>query len=150
MYFDEFTVGYVYTTDSYLVSKEEIIAFASRYDPQDNHMNEQKEKNGPFKGIIASGLLTLGIATKLGIKLRSMTENFICGVGCDDVRFLQPVYPSDMLTAHIEVVECTPHSPKNDRGFVSFLYKIKNQRGKVVLTFRLTGLHERDQSLLHA
>lgn len=150
MYFDEFKVGQTYTTASYLVSKDEIIAFAARYDPQDIHLNEQKAKNGPFKGIIASGLLTLGIATKLGIELGSMTEKFICGVGCDDVRFLEPVYPSDMLTAHIEVVDCTPHSQKKDRGFVSFLYRVKNQREKVVLTFLLTGLHERDQSLLHA
>ncbi|MHA6260458.1 MaoC/PaaZ C-terminal domain-containing protein [Sporosarcina sp. CAU 1771] len=148
MYFDDFKVGQVYTTGSYLVSKEEIIAFASRYDPQDIHMNEQKARNGPFKGIIASGLLTLGIATKLGVEIGSMTEKFICGVGCDEVRFLEPVYPSDLLTAHIEVVECTPHFKKDDRGFVSFFYKVKNQREKVVLTFLLKGLHERDQSLV--
>lgn len=149
MYFDEFKVGQTYTTDSYLVSKDEIIAFAARYDPQDIHLNEQKARNGPFKGIIASGLLTLGIATKLGVQLGRITEKFICGVGCNDVRFLKPVYPSDVLTAHIEVVECIPHNQKKDRGLITFLYKVKNQRAEIVLTFRLTGLHQRDQSLLN-
>ena len=150
MYFEEFTVGQVYTTDPYQLSKEEIIAFATNYDPQDMHINEEKAKNGLFKGLIASGIHTMAIATKLSIELGEIHQRAICGIGCDEIKFVQPVYASDVLTVHIEVTECTPHAVKNDRGLVTFSYVVKNQRGVVVLTYRLISLIQCDQSLINA
>ena len=149
MYFEEFTVGQKFTTGSYLLSKEEIIAYAMRYDPQDIHINEQKAKEGPFKGIIASGIHTLAIAAKLGVELKAISNGLICGVGCDAIRFVKPVYPFDMLTVYIEVLNCTPHTEKKDRGFVTFSYVAKNQRGEIVLTVEITTLKYCAPSLLY-
>ena len=62
MKFDEFSIGQTFETQSYKMNMEEIMAFASQFDPQHMHMDEEKAKQGRFKGIIASGLHTLSIS----------------------------------------------------------------------------------------
>ena len=47
-YFDDFRVGESFETEPNFVSKDEIIDFASKYDPQTFHLDEEAAKNGPF------------------------------------------------------------------------------------------------------
>ncbi|HBW35137.1 MAG TPA: hypothetical protein DEF89_07180 [Desulfosporosinus sp.] len=50
MYFEEFFVGQVFTSSSYLVTLEEITEFAARYDPQYMHVDAEKDKKVFLKG----------------------------------------------------------------------------------------------------
>lgn len=68
MKFDEIPMGERVATTSYKVSKEEIIKFASQFDPQYMNIDEQKAKQSRFKRIIASGLYTLSISSKLWVE----------------------------------------------------------------------------------
>lgn len=65
MRFDEFILGKVFETSSIKVSKEEIMSFADQFDPQYMHLDEEKAKQGRFKGIIASGLHTLSLSFRI-------------------------------------------------------------------------------------
>ena len=47
------------------ISKNEIIDFAKKYDPQYFHTNEEKAKESQFNGLIASGWQTCCIVMKL-------------------------------------------------------------------------------------
>jgi acyl dehydratase len=47
MYFEDFSVGMTFQTDETLISKNEIIDFASKYDPQSFHLDEEEAKKGP-------------------------------------------------------------------------------------------------------
>lgn len=67
MKFDEMPVGKIFETSSYKVSREEIITFASQFDPQYMHIDEEKAEQSRFNGIIASGLHTLSISFKLWV-----------------------------------------------------------------------------------
>ena len=60
MYFEDFSVGMSFDTDSTLISKEEIVEFASKYDPQNFHLDEDEAKKGPFGELTSSGFMTLG------------------------------------------------------------------------------------------
>jgi acyl dehydratase len=44
MKYDELTIGQKFETQTYKVSKEEIITFATQFDPQFMHIDEEKAK----------------------------------------------------------------------------------------------------------
>ena len=59
-YFHDFHVGESFETEPNFISKNEIIDFASKYDPQAFHLDEEAAKNGPFGQLTSSGFMTLG------------------------------------------------------------------------------------------
>ena len=59
-YFEDFEVGLSFESEPTLISKSEIIDFASKYDPQSFHLDEQAAVNGPFGQLTSSGFMTLG------------------------------------------------------------------------------------------
>lgn len=77
MKFGELSIRQRFETSSYKVSKEEIIAFASQFDPQYMHIDEEKAKESRFKGIIASGLHTLSLSFKLWVEAGVLGEDVI-------------------------------------------------------------------------
>ena len=62
MYFEDFKIGLILKTNRKKISKEEIINFAKKYDPQDFHIDEKKASEGPFGKLVSSGFMTLGIS----------------------------------------------------------------------------------------
>ena len=70
-YFEDFEVGLNFESEPTLVTKEEIIDFASKYDPQSFHLDEIAANNGPFGQLTSSGFMTLG---------KSFTQIFKTGV----------------------------------------------------------------------
>ena len=104
-YFEDFEVGLNFESEPTLITKEEIVDFASKYDPQSFHLDEEAAKNGPFGQLTSSGFMTLG---------KSFTQIFKTGVydgtsmgawGIDELRWTKPVYPGDLLKTKIEVLE---------------------------------------------
>ena len=59
-YFEDFEVGLIFESELTLITKKEIIDFASKYDPQTFHIDEEAAKNGPFGQLTSSGFMTLG------------------------------------------------------------------------------------------
>ncbi len=57
--------GSVYEFGSIVVEKEEIIDFATRYDPQVFHTNPDVAQKTMFGGLVASGWHTAAIAMRL-------------------------------------------------------------------------------------
>ena len=100
-YFEDFEVGLTFESEPSFISKEEIIDFASKYDPQSFHLDEKAANNGPFGQLTSSGFMTLG---------KSFTQIFKMGVydgtsmgawGIDELRWTKPVYPGDYLKTKI-------------------------------------------------
>lgn len=143
MYVEEFQVGETFLTAYYHVSKEDIINFAAKYDPQFIHCDEKKANQHEFSSVIASGLHTLSISMKLVIDSNILGSEIICGVGLDQVRFLRPVYPEDCLQAHIKVVGNEIHSIQKDRGYVNVKVLVKNKAGEKVLSYKTKALIKR-------
>jgi acyl dehydratase len=143
MYMEEFQMGETVLTAFYHVSKEEIVSFATKYDPQFIHCDEEKANQHEFSSVIASGLHTLSISMKLFIDSNILGNEIICGVGLDQVRFLRPVYPEDCLQAYIKVAGSEIHSFQNDRGYVTFNVVVKNKAGENVLSYKTRALLKR-------
>ena len=138
MRFDEFILGKVFETSSIKVSKEEIMSFADQFDPQYMHLDEEKAKQGRFKGIIASGLHTLSLSFRLCIDVGMFGEEVIAGTGINNLRFIKPVFPDDTLYAFIKVID--KKKTKNNAGIVTMLVTSFTNEGEKVLEFEMSAL----------
>jgi acyl dehydratase len=64
MQFEELTAGRVIKAGPRVVTQQEIVEFAERYDPQPFHVDAAAAAAGPWGGLIASGWMTCGIAMR--------------------------------------------------------------------------------------
>jgi len=140
-YFEDYQVGEVTEFGDHLVTKEEIVGFAQRYDPQPFHVDEAAAAQSHFGGLIASGWLTAGIM------MRMLVDNFISRVasmgspGVDELRWLRPVRPGDRLRVRVTVLEVRRSQTKPDRGAILSLDEVVNQDDEVVMSVKGWGLY---------
>ncbi|MFF0826507.1 MaoC/PaaZ C-terminal domain-containing protein [Brevibacillus sp. NPDC003359] len=137
MKFDEISIGQMLVTKSYKMNKEEIIAFASVYDPQYMHIDEEKAKKSRFKGIIASGLHTVNISFKLWVETGVFGDDVIAGTGIHNLKFLRPVYPEDVLYVTATVIE---KKERREAGEVTVLLATFKNEGEQVLEAEMSAL----------
>ncbi len=134
VYFEDIKVGEIESVGGYVVTKEDIINFATEFDPQPVHLDEQAAKASVHGGLIASACLTISLSAKL-LNQRQRSVVMIAGGGWDDVRFPTPVRPGDRLNVTIECIDKRESKSKFDRGIVRFKIKMVNQNDIVVLTY---------------
>jgi acyl dehydratase len=135
-YFEDYVEGASFEYGQITLSADEIIEFARRYDPQPIHIDPDVAARGPFGGLIASGWHT---AT---VMMRLLADNFISHVagmaspGVDEVRWLLPVRPGDVLSIRVTVLEARRSRSKPDRGIVRTLVEVLNQNKAIVMTLQ--------------
>ncbi|MDP6589948.1 MAG: MaoC family dehydratase [Alphaproteobacteria bacterium] len=134
-YLDDFTTGSIFETEGKTLSEAEILDFAFKYDPQPFHMDVEAAKEGPFGGLIASGLHTMAIGLRLILQAQIFAPGASLGSpGIDEIRWLKPVLPGDMLRVRGETLKVTPSRSKPDRGIVKIRTAIFNQHGEEVMS----------------
>ena len=141
MKLDEFTIGQTFKTKTLELTKEEIMKFAGEFDPQYLHINEERAKEGRFKGIIASGIHTLAISFKLWVEEEKYGDDVIAGTGMNHIQFIRPVFPGDKLFTIIEVLE--KKANKSDTGILTVLLKTYNDKEEEVFEGELSVLIKR-------
>lgn len=138
MKYNEFQVAQKFETEHVTITKEEIIDFAQKYDPQFMHVDEKKAGESKFGSIIASGMHTVSLAWNSWVKLGVFGDDVIAGVGIDNVKFRKPVFPNDCLSVKIEIVEMKQKNP--DCGTITLYMATYNQKKELVLEAKATGL----------
>lgn len=141
MKLDEFKIGQVFQTKSLKLTKENIMRFASEFDPQYMHLDEEKANQGRFNGIIASGIQTLAISFKLWVEEGLYGDDVIAGTQMNNIKFVKPVYPEDELHIIVEVID--KKSTKNDSGILTVLLSTFNEKEEKVFEGELSVLINR-------
>jgi len=140
IYFDDFEVGQTIELGSCTVTKEEIIEFALKFDPQPFHINEKEAAGTIYGGLIASGWHTGSLFMRLlydGLLSRAASMG---SPGQDEMRWVRPVRPGDTLSARGVIEEKIPSRSKPDRGLVRTTYQVFNQEGLEVMKIRGLGI----------
>jgi acyl dehydratase len=134
LFFEDFTPGWTGTFGPVTVTKEAIVAFASEFDPQPFHTDEEAAK-GTFVGtLIASGWHTCSLTMRL------IADSFLLDAaaqgapGIEEVRWLRPVLPDDVLRCRIEVVEARASRNRPEIGLARFRTQVLNGGGEAVMT----------------
>ncbi len=135
MYFEDFEIGLILNTNQKKITKDEIVEFAKKYDPQDFHINEEKAKKGPFGKLVSSGFMTLGISFTQFFETGVIKDTGMGAWGIDELRWKYPVYPEDSLISEIVVLDKKISTRNPKKGTVRTLHTVKNQDNKVVMTW---------------
>jgi acyl dehydratase len=139
LYFEDFEPGQVFELGSHTVSKDEIVAFASQFDPQPFHVDQEAAADGPFGGLVASGWHTSAIWMRLWVTAVLNRSAGMGSPGVEELRWLQPVRPGDTLTGRLTVLEATPSQRRPGRGTIRSRAELVNQRGETVLGMTARG-----------
>lgn len=143
LYLEDFEPGQVIDLGKVTMTKEEIIAFATRYDPQPFHVDEAAARKSIYGGLIASGWHTGSAFMRLlydGLLSRAASMG---SPGMDEMRWLKPVRPGDTLSACGVIHDVRPSRSKPDRGVLHVTYEIYNQHGEQVMTMTGYGMFAR-------
>ncbi|MGD0229194.1 MAG: MaoC family dehydratase [Syntrophorhabdales bacterium] len=136
LYFEDHVPGSVYLFGSVLVEEQEILDFAERYDPQVFHIDPDAARKTSFGGLVASGWHTVALAMRLIVDHRLSRVANIGSPGVDELRWLKPVRPGDILSVRLTVMEARLSHSKPDRGIVRALVEVLNQTGEVVTSWK--------------
>jgi acyl dehydratase len=138
-FFEDYTVGATYVCGTFTLTEDQIIAFASQYDPQVMHVDPDLAAQGPFGQIIASGWHTIARTMRLVVE-NFLPHNGLAAPGIDELRWPRPVRPGDTLTVHATVQDARRSHTKPDRGLIQTLLQVINQNAEVVMSLKPMNL----------
>jgi acyl dehydratase len=138
-YYEDLLIGEVRESSTRTVTLEELLEFATRYDPQYFHADPIAAKRSIFGEVIASGIHSAAIWRALDHEI-SGDIHWICGVAWEDVRWPNPVRAGDALRARAEALAKRLSSKDPKRGIVEYRYTLLNQREEIAFTCRSINL----------
>ena len=136
IYFEDMEVGAETYFGHYDVTREEVLEFARKYDPQPFHLSDEAAAKTHFGRLAASGWHTC--AMTMAVIARYVVDTEQAGLGSpgvDELRWLKPVYPGDRLSVTGEVIETRPSQSKPEIGSFRTLTRVTNQDGVEVMRF---------------
>lgn len=138
--FEDFVEGGTIALGEKRVTAEEIVEFASEFDYQPFHLDEEAGKASMLGGLSASGWHTCCMFMRMmcdGFLLDSTSQG---SPGLDYVRWKKPVLAGDTLTGSSHVIAKRTSKSRPGLGFVTVKSEMVNQRGEVVLELENTGM----------
>lgn len=135
-YLEDLEIGAKRSFGRYEVTREEVIAFARRYDPQPFHLDDAAAAQTHFGRLAASGWHTC--AMTMAMIVEEITAHRQAGLGSpgvDELRWLKPVHPGDTLRCETEVLEVVPSRSKPELGSCRSRVTTYNQHDEPVLRF---------------
>ncbi|ELZ18000.1 MaoC domain-containing protein dehydratase [Haloterrigena salina JCM 13891] len=142
-YYEDIEVGETQEFGEYTVTKEEILEFAERYDPQPFHTDEEAAEESAFGELVASGWHTASICMRLLVDGSIQDQASMGARGVDELRWNQPVRPGDTLSVRTEVVDKRVSESDPKRGYVDSRLEGINQHDEVVISWVGLGMVER-------
>jgi acyl dehydratase len=142
-FWEDMLPGSVRDLGSITPSREEMIAFASQFDPQPFHLDDEAAKASVFGGLCASGWHTCAMAMRL------IVTHFLCNSaslgspGLENLQWRKPVFPGDCLALTHTILETRPMRSRPDVGLVRTRWEMHTQHGDMVLSMEGWGMFRR-------
>lgn len=142
-HWEDFEVGETTELGSHRITEAEILAFARQYDPQPFHTDPVAARASLYGGLIASGWHTGAML------MRMVCDSAIPGhatngaIGFDDLKWLKPVRPGDVLSVENVVVEKIESRSRRDIGVVKIAGRVLSQTGEAVMSLTSLVLYRR-------
>lgn len=140
-YFEDIEVGRKASFGHYEVTREEVIAFAQRYDPQPFHLSDEAAAETHFGRLSASGWHTCAMTMAMVVEnMNASAQAGLGSPGLDQLRWLKPVYPGDTLRCETEILDKRTSQSRPEMGIFQSRMTVFNQQDQPVMTFISTGL----------
>ena len=130
LWLEDVHVGDTFRTDVYHLTTDAIIEFASAWDPQPFHLDEESAHDTFFKGLAASGWQTAAITMRLLVTTGLPLATGIIGASIE-LAWPTPTRPGDQLHVELEVTDVRVSKSDPSRGFITAAHETLNQHGHV-------------------
>ncbi len=142
-YFEDVEVGAIQRFGRYAVTAEEIVEYARQFDPQPFHVDEEAARQSMFGGLIASGWHTGAMFISMVVAHVVPVAATTGALGFDDLKWLRPVRPGDVLSVENRIAEKIESRTRRDVGIVKVESRVLNQSEEAVMTLTSLVLYQR-------
>jgi len=143
IYFEDFHVGMTRERDLPVLSEDDIIEFASKYDPQAFHTDRERARDSLYGGLIASGWHTVSLCMRAICEAYLLEAASLGSPGVQDLRWLKPVRAGDRLRMKMTVEAAKPSQSKPDRGSVLHRWELFDDKNELVMDMTGWGMFRR-------
>ena len=145
LFLEDLFVGQRFSSEPYALSKQQIIEFATDFDPQVFHLDEIAAQDTFFNGLAASGWHTGAITMRLLVASIPFGNGLI-GAGVE-IAWPRPTRPDDILQVDSEILAIRHSQSKPDRGIVTLSAETRNQHGDLLQTLKTNVIAFRKEPL---
>lgn len=132
MYFEDFEVGQVFTSQGRTITETDVVMFAGwSWDTNPPHTDAESMRGSRFGERIAHGLLGLSVAMGLVSRIGVFEDSSIALLGIDGWRFVAPILIGDTVHVSVEITG-TRLTSAGDSGVLNRRLTLTNQHGEVV------------------
>lgn len=140
-FFEDMTIGEIRLSSAHRVTREAMLEFAQKYDPQYFHIDPQLAAQSIFGELIASGIYSAALWRLLDHEI-SGDVRWICGVAWENVRWPRPLRAGDQVRARCETLAKRLSRSDPSRGVVECAYALLNQHDEETFVCRSINLIE--------
>ena len=141
IHWEDIEIGARQSFGHYEVTREEVIAFASSYDPQPFHLDDDAAAQTYFGRLSASGWHTCAMTMRMMVdNMANHKQAGLGSPGIDNLRWIKPVYPGDTLRCKTEVIEKRRSKSRPEMGLFKSRCQVFNQNDEPVLEMVSNGL----------
>lgn len=131
-YFEDLILEKAYGSDEILITEEDIVEFAIKYDPQPFHTDPDAARQSVFGELVASGWHTAALTMRLRVTGELRLAGGWVGLGVEYLKWPKPVRPGDRLRAEMTVIEKRESKSNPRRGIIRVRTQTFNQHGELV------------------
>ncbi len=134
LYWEDYEVGQKLSFGRYEVTREEIIEFASKYDPQPFHLSDEGAEGTHFGKLSASGWHTGAMCMAMLVEnMKNVQAASLGSPGLDQLLWKKPVHAGDTLRVETELIEKHRSKSRPELGITRNRIKVINQDDEVVM-----------------
>jgi acyl dehydratase len=134
LHFEDFVPGEIASYGSYLLTREDLVAFSLEFDPQPFHLDEAAAEHSMLGGLAASGWHACAILMRLNCDGFLNRSTSMGAPGVDEVKWLKPLRPGTTLSVRRTVLDARASRSRPGMGLVKFLFELVDQHGEAVMT----------------
>ncbi len=140
-YFEDIEIGRTQKFGSRAVTREEVLEFATKYDPQPFHLDDEAAAATHFGRISASGWHSCAMVMSMLVENLKVNQQAGLGSpGVDELRWLKPVYPGDTLRCESEILSKRVSATRPEMGFFKSKLMVFNQDDVAVMSMISNGI----------
>lgn len=140
LHWEDVIVGETVAFGRMSVSREEIIAFASAFDPQPFHLDDDAAKDTVIGRLFASGWHSCAMFMRMVADDIMSSAAGLGSPGLEEVKWLKPVFPGDELTGRYTCTSKRELKSRPGVGLCQLFFEMLNQQGEVVMTWNVAQL----------
>lgn len=136
LYWEDIDCGETVPFGTATMTRDEIVAFATEFDPQPFHLDDEAARDTILKGQSASGWHTCAIVHRLMADALAERALPLQLSGAEDIRWRKPVRPGDTLSGRLVISAKSACACDERSGACHAIVDVTNQSSDVVATWR--------------